>query len=286
MPSPVWEELSAAPKSCCWGIETPASQAELKTLPRELRPHQSCPQSVQAAAGTPGPASKGHSLVLFCAHSPSRGGISQPPVLSHPRAKPSVCYGWKLQTNMWKRQKVNILSTVCSSQVFHTWWGTPAAGAWRDQCLCTHRELRIGSGTSQSSRAAQLSPSANPQHPPGSELWGTKTSMKQECSFSHPLLPALSPLCCGSALPPFPRRGLGLLHTFLWGLGAETSRCSPHCQPQLGVLVVLSPSPRPSADFSFPISWTEVLPLYGLHLGKPLKVWFNQGCVSQPRWHN
>lgn len=100
--------------------------------------------------------------------------------------------------------------------------------------------------------------SVKPQHPPSSELWGTKTSVKQECSFSYPmptarfpLLPALSPLCCGSALPPCPRTGLGLLHTFLWDSGAE-EKFQP--QPPLPAPAgrsagVVSPSPHPQQIF-------------------------------------
>lgn len=247
MESTVWEELTAAPKSCSWGISSAATQAGLKMLHqwsvpsvcRQLQQHlgqlqrtRACSCSVLTATAQVG------FHIPQCFH-------------TYVQSFRFVLVGNNESTS----KKPNVCSAVYSKQVLHL-GGTPAARAWRDQCLCTQSELRIV----LISPDTAPEPVQNPAASPCSEHTALGNQNQHQAGVSSvtpcpgsPFLPALSLLCCGSAPSFLPQDGFAPRVSVQF----QRLRRKFQVQPQLGVLVVLAP-PRPSADFSFPVSRTEV----------------------------
>lgn len=139
--------------------------------------------------------------------------------------------------------------------------------------MCTQSELRIVSVPTQTKLQFSCSPCCQTQ------LWGTKTSMRQECLLSYPEpMDRFPPPAC-SDLPPLrfcsflPASGW-VCSTHFCGIQEAEEKlpaAAPDCQPQLGVLVVLSPSlPQTLSRFFFP-SFLDKSVFPVLCLGKPLR---------------
>lgn len=277
MESTVWEELTAAPKSCSWGISSAATQAGLKMLHqwsvpsvcRQLQQHlgqlqrtRACSCSVLTATAQVG------FHIPQCFH-------------TYVQSFRFVLVGNTEPTS----KKPNVCSAVYGKQVLHL-GGTPAARAWRDQCLCTQSELRIVLISPDTAPEPVQNPAASPcsEH----TALGNQNQHQAGVSSVTPCPGSPSFLLWASSaavllLPSCLR--MGLLHAFLcnsrgWG---ENSRCSP----SWGFWWCWLP-PDPQQIFLSQFPGQKCFSTGWAQSWKAIegRGWFNQGCLCQPHWHN